>query len=117
MPSCMPIRATVPRRAASRTCPRPSTRYPTTSWGFSPSVLYVYDAGILPQQGTYDVAGEEVELYFCAGEGLLRTVEAPPMMEGIDQFDGRLFLSNESASNKYLFGKLYGAGAVYWIEV
>ena len=89
----------------------------STSWGFSPSVLYVYDAGILPQQGAYDVAGEEVELYFCAGEGLLRTVEAPPMMEGIDQFDGRLFLSNESASNKYLFGKLYGAGAVYWIEV
>lgn len=89
----------------------------STSWGLSPSVLYAYDADELPRAGAYAVAGADVDLYFCGREALASTIEAPPMMEGIDQFDGRLFLSNESASNKYVFGKLYGAGAVYWMDL
>ncbi len=88
----------------------------STSWGFSPSVLYVYDVGRLGAEGTYDVSGNDVALAFCDRSALESSIEAPPMMEGIDQFDGRLFLGNESASNKYVFGKLYGGGTVYWIE-
>lgn len=88
----------------------------STSWGFSPSVMYAYDVDRLASGGTYDVSGNDVPLVFCDASALAASIEAPPMMEGIDQFDGRLFLSNESASNKYIFGKLYGGGTVYWIE-
>lgn len=35
------------------------------------------------------------------------------MTEGIEFDDGRIYISEESASNKYIFGKLYGAGEVY----
>ena len=35
------------------------------------------------------------------------------MAEGIESYDGRVYVSDESASNKYFFGKLYGAGVVY----
>lgn len=35
------------------------------------------------------------------------------MSEGIEYHDGRIYISEEAASNKYIFGKLYGAGVVY----
>ena len=35
------------------------------------------------------------------------------MAEGIESYDGRVYVSDESASNKYFFGKLYGVGVVY----
>ncbi len=38
------------------------------------------------------------------------------MSEGIENHDGKLFVSFESASNKYIFGKLYGGGAVFAVE-
>lgn len=89
----------------------------STSWGFSPSKLLVYDMGKLTRSGTYDVEGADVPLRFCDESSLSETFEAPPMMEGIDQFDGRIFLSNEAASNKYIFGKLYGAGTIYFLNL
>lgn len=89
----------------------------STSWGFSPSVLYTYDMGDMTESGTYEVSGTDVPLKFCDQSSLTQTFEAPPMMEGIDQFDGRIFLSNEAASNKYIFGKLYGAGTIYFMNM
>ena len=89
----------------------------STSWGFSPSELFVYDMGAMVESGVYDVDGVDVPLMFCDPLTLVDTIQAPPMMEGIDQFDGRIFLSNEAASNKYIFGKLYGAGTVYFIKM
>lgn len=35
------------------------------------------------------------------------------MTEGVESHDGLVYIAEESASNKYLFGKLYGAGMVY----
>lgn len=89
----------------------------STSWGFSASQIFLYDSSRMLQQGTYSVNGQDVPLYFCDQTSHVGTVEAPPMMEGIDQFDGRLYLSNEAASNKYIFGKLYGAQTVYWLKL
>lgn len=89
----------------------------STSWGFSPSMLLMYNMDSMAETGTYEVDGAEVPLRFCDQSSLTDSFEAPPMMEGIDQFDGRIFLSNEAASNKYIFGKLYGAGTIYFLSI
>ena len=59
------------------------------------------------------VDGRSVPLFFLDSTNLVSDIEAPPMTEGIEFHDGRIWVSEESASNKYLFGKLYGAGDVF----
>lgn len=83
------------------------------SYGLATSHLYVYDVADLAPVGTFTADGEEVPLYCLDGRSLVEDVEAPPMAEGIESLEGRVYVSEESASNKYLFGKLYGAGEVY----
>ncbi len=39
------------------------------------------------------------------------------MQEGIESHDGRIYTTDESASNKYIFGKLCGAGRVYAVQL
>lgn len=85
----------------------------STSWGFNPSRYLYYDATNLVQDGTYTADGEEVPLYCFDGRSFKRELQGPPMGEGIDLHDGRVYISNESASNKYIFGKLMGGQAVY----
>lgn len=62
---------------------------------------------------TFFVDGRSVPLYFLDSMNLVSEIEAPPMTEGIEFHDGRIWISEESASNKYIFGKLYGAGDVF----
>ncbi len=64
---------------------------------------------------TFFVDGRSVPLYFLDSTNLVSDIEAPPMTEGIEFHDGRVWVSEESASNKYIFGKLYGAGDVFSI--
>lgn len=61
--------------------------------------------------------GRLVPLHFLDSNCELEELEAPPMTEGIEFHDGRVYVSEESASNKYVFGKLYGAGQVYSISM
>lgn len=87
----------------------------STSYGLSTSHLRIYDIADTPQSGTFLVDGREVPLYFLDANNEVSDLEAPPMSEGIELHDGRVYVSSESASNKYFFGKLYGAGQVYSI--
>ena len=48
-------------------------------------------------------------LYYFDSTNLVSDLSAPPMSEGIEYHDGRIYISEEAASNKYIFGKLYGA--------
>ncbi len=90
----------------------------STSWGFSASHLYEYDvAQLSAPDGTYSYDGNEIPLYFLDSRTLVRDITGPPMFEGIEDIDGRVYISDESASNKYIFGKLYGAGKVFSIPV
>lgn len=88
------------------------------SYGFASSYL---DTFRLSDQedgaGTYTfmVEGESVPLSFLSDTYLVSRLSAPPMTEGIEYHDGRVYISEESASNKYIFGKLYGAGDVFSI--
>lgn len=85
----------------------------STSYGLATSHLYVYDAPTYDGESAYLADGENVALLHFDGTNLVEDIEAPPMTEGIDVFDGKIWISEESASNKYLFGKLYDAGCVY----
>ena len=87
------------------------------SYGLATSHLLAYDMTELAAEGTFAADGEEVPLYCLDGRSLVEDVEAPPMAEGIESFEGRVYVSDESASNKYIFGKLYGAGAVYALDM
>ena len=87
----------------------------SSSYGLTSSHLRVYDAQTAQRGDAFLVDGREVPLYFLDTGDLVSDLVAPPMSEGIETHDGRIWISEESAGNKYLFGKLYGAGSVYSI--
>lgn len=83
------------------------------SYGLHSSHLLAYDLGRLAPEGTFVADGAPVPLYALDSRSLAADLEAPPMTEGIETHDGLVYVSGESACNKYVFGKLYGAGVVY----
>lgn len=89
----------------------------STSYGIASSHLLVYESDRLVQEGLFTADGLEVPLYILDSRSLIEDIVAPPMTEGIKTHDGRIYISNESATNKYIFGKLYGATRVYSIKI
>lgn len=91
----------------------------STSWGFAHSYLYVYDGDkITCDETPYTVTeGVDVPLYYLDSASLTQTIKAPPMSEEIVWLDGRVYIMNESASNKYIFGKLFSAYGLYSYEL
>lgn len=87
----------------------------SSSYGLSSSHIRTYAPGEPSQTQTFFVDGENVPLVILDSTDLVEDVVAPPMTEGIENHRGRIFIAEESASNKYVFGKLYGAGSVYSI--
>lgn len=100
----------------------------STSWGLSKSKLYFYDmskvdtserAATLIEGG--NTASEEddirVEVYHLDSASLVNILEAPPMSEEMVYLDGKLFILNESASNKYIFGKFMSGNYMYAYQV
>lgn len=89
----------------------------STSYGLRSSHLFGYDLAALSPEGTFQADGATVPLYVLDSRSQVADVEAPPMTEGIESHGGKVYVSEESACNKYIFGKLYGAGYVYALEV
>lgn len=89
----------------------------SASYGLRSSHLLAYDMAQLAVEGEFIADGETVPLYALDGRALVGDVEAPPMTEGIESHGGRIYIAEESACNKYIFGKLYGAGYVYAITL
>ena len=56
--------------------------------------------------------GVTLPLFYLDSDSKTETVTAPPMSEEIECIDGRLFIFNESACNKYVFGKFLSG---YWL--
>lgn len=84
----------------------------STSYGFAPSHLLFHDA-TLASPDTYVANGASVPLFCFDSTTLRRELMMPPMSEGIINLNGKIYVPFESACNKYIFGKLYGAGQVY----
>ena len=83
----------------------------STSYGLKDSVYYVYDLSAATDSGkTMDGA----PLYYL--DQLEREIKGPAMSEGLDYRDGRVITLTESASNKYLFGKLFFANKIVGLD-
>lgn len=90
----------------------------STSFGIAPSHLLAYSVDLAAPDGVFTTnAGDEVPLFCLDSRNQVGDLEGPPMQEGIESHDGRIFTSDESASNKYIFGKLCGAGQVYAVDL
>lgn len=90
----------------------------SVSYGIAPSHLLAYNVNLAAPDGTFTTnAGDEVELFCLDSRNLTDDLVGPPMQEGIESHDGRIYTTDESASNKYIFGKLCGAGRVYAVQL
>lgn len=89
----------------------------SSSYGFNPSHILIFDVTELESEGVFLADGSNVPLYVLDSRSQLEDIVAPPMTEGIETHEDRIFISEESATNKYIFGKLYGAGYVYSIDL
>lgn len=79
----------------------------STSYGVSDSVYYVYNlADATDSKKMVDGA----PLYYI--DKLVKEVKGPAMAEGLDWYDGKVITLTESASNKYIFGKLFWANEI-----
>ena len=84
----------------------------STSWGISASHIYQYDV-TAATQGTISLNGTELPLYHLDSACLIKHLRIPPMSEGIVWSNDRLYILTESASMKYLFGKITSGNHVY----
>jgi hypothetical protein len=88
----------------------------STSYGLATSHMLEYSVELSSPQDTFTMNdGTQVGLYYLDSSNLVGDLEAPPMLEGIESHEGRVYTCTEAASNKYIFGKFYGAGVVYSI--
>lgn len=91
--------------------------YLTRSWAVSFSDLYVYDLSTIKQSGTHKVLGKDTPLYILDETVEKAHLKMAPMAEEIDFAGGKMYTSCESASDKYIFGKLYFAKKIVATDV
>lgn len=84
----------------------------STSYGLASSVLYVYKASDIIETGCI-MHGAPV--YFLGDP--TDTILAPPMTEDLDIVNGKIITMFESASNKYIFGKPFGAHYIAGLDI
>ena len=95
----------------------------STSYGLSTSQLFVYDTSDLPTVENYTFAGttkngqdfsfENIKLLYLESDDCVQVIKAPPMAEELVYLDGKIYIMNESASNKYIFGKITTGKKIY----
>ncbi len=83
----------------------------STSWSVGDSHLYFYDVD-LERRGSMEMGQSEVPLYYLDSANLTKTVTGPPMGEELVCKDGKVWILNESACNKYIYGRLIRG---YWV--
>jgi len=82
--------------------------YLSESWGPAFSYIHKYNYTDIKQKGTFVTLGKEVPLYILEPANEAKTFKIASMSEEIEYIDGSVYISNESASNKYKFGKFTG---------
>ena len=84
----------------------------STSWGLSASHLYVYDETKADVAQGVTISGCSNVVYLDS-KSLIQDVVAPPMAEELVYENGRVLIMCESASMKYIFGKLMSGNFVH----
>lgn len=86
----------------------------STSYGLSTSQLFVYDASKLVSEDGYDFREfNDIPIYYLDSSSLVDVIKAPPMSEELVYLDGKIYVMNESACNKYIFGKITTGYNIY----
>lgn len=84
----------------------------STSYGVSDSVYYIYNESEARDSGeTLDGA----PVYVL--ENCIKEIHGPAMSEDLDYYDGKVISLTESASNKYIFGKLFFANKIFGLSI
>ena len=89
--------------------------YLSTSYGTANSHIYVYDKP--ESRKDLKIAGLSLPLYELDSSTLIKDYKYPPMAEEIVCVDERIYTMCESASDKYIFGKLTGAAKCYSTDI
>ncbi len=84
--------------------------YFSLSWGLSLSACEVHDLTRVAERKGFTWEGAALPLYVFDSSSLAKRLVLPPMSEQMAYTDGRLYTLSESASARYLFGRLYGGG-------
>ncbi len=88
--------------------------YLSSSAGTETSIIDAYDLSSATLAGNVtNILDTELPLYYLDTQSRVEEYRLPPMAEEIAIVDGMLYTMCESASNKYLFGKLYSAEWCY----
>ena len=93
----------------------------STSYGMSASNIYVHDIDKI-EGSTYgasiskEMIGVSIPLYVVDQQTLVNSLEAPPMSEEIVYLDGKIWIMNESASSKYIFGKFTTGNTLFSVN-
>lgn len=84
----------------------------STSYGLTDTIYYVYDLDSVADSGlTFDGA----PVYYL--DDLEKEIHGPAMGEDLDYFNGRIITLTESASQKYIFGKFFGATKIVGLKI
>ena len=89
--------------------------YLSTSYGVAFSHILVYDKPV--SKKVYTVAGITMPLYELDSASLVKNYQFAPMSEEIVFVDNKLYTMCESASDKYIFGKLTSAKWCYCTDM
>lgn len=87
--------------------------YLSSSWGLSRSVISVYDDARLARENDVTLLGYTLPCYSLSADSHVSAVQFPPMAEEIVVRKGKLYVMNESASRKYVFGMFTGGNRCY----
>lgn len=91
--------------------------YLSTSYGAAFSYIYAYSLDRLTYQTDLTLQGGLVPIYALDSDSRTREIKLAPMSEEIVFVDDKLYTMCESASNRYLFGKLTSAKWCYATDV
>lgn len=84
----------------------------STSYGLTDTVYYIYDLNSVTDSSvTFDGA----PVYYL--DNLEKEIHGPAMGEDLDYYDGKIITLTESASTKYIFGKLFGATKIVGLDI
>ncbi len=86
----------------------------SASSAFRGSQIYVYDySGAKESVGSLSIDGCEIPLYYLDSGNLISTTEVLPKSEGIIILGDRLYMLFESASRRFMYGRLLDGQYVY----
>ncbi len=88
--------------------------YLSASYGTAFSYVYAYELSqVMAVEGEIQFLDVTMPLYYLDSSSMVGKYKLPPMAEEIVMVDGRLYTMCESASGKYLFGRLTSAQWCY----